>query len=175
MNNVPSFATPIQLSWIKSKIKGRYELIANGPIIGSLQRVGFWKSVTQAEFKGRAWSFQRCGYATTEIMEEPGTRLVAQFKPNWLGGGTLSFNDGERFQLVAKGFWRPIWSWLNDHGQRLIEVVPNEKCVRLTGIAHAPSNTNHDRLPVLIMFSWHQILQTNDDAAAVAAISVAAG
>ncbi|HZS28448.1 MAG TPA: hypothetical protein VFB76_14550 [Candidatus Angelobacter sp.] len=52
MSTVFSAATPIQLNWIKSRIKGRYELIANGPILGSLQRVGFWKSITQAEFKG---------------------------------------------------------------------------------------------------------------------------
>jgi len=175
VNNTPSLAPPIQLSWIKSKIKGRYELIANGPIIGSLQRVGFWKSVTQAEFRGRSWSFQRCGHAATEIMEEPGARPVAQFKPSWLGGGSLSFNDGERFQLIAKGFWHPVWSWINEQGQKLLEVVPHDKCVRLTGVTDAQANTNQDRLPVLIMFSWHQILQTNDDAAAVAAISVAAG
>src|SRR5215813_11341523 len=175
MNNPPSFATPIQLSWIKSKIKGRYELIANGPIIGSLQRVGFWKSVTQAEYSGKSWSFQRCGYATTEIMEEPGARPVAQFKPNWLGGGSLSFADGERFQLVAKGFWRPVWSWINEQGQKLLEVVPHDKCVRLSSVADGPVDSHKDHLAVLIMFSWHQILQTNDDAAAVAAISVAAG
>ena len=78
MSTVFSATTPIQLNWIKSRIKGRYELIANGPILGSLQRVGFWKSITQAEFKGRAWSFQRCGNSATEIMEEPGARLVAQ-------------------------------------------------------------------------------------------------
>lgn len=171
-----SSTTPIQLNWIKSNIKGRYELIANGPILGSLQRVGFWKSITQAEFKGRAWSFQRCGYATTEIMEEPGARLVAQFKPNWLGGGWLSFNDGERFQLIAKGFLRPVWSWLNAHGQKLLEVAPNEKCVRLTGMSSSDElNSRQNRLPVLIMFSWYQILQTNADAAAVAAVSAAAG
>jgi hypothetical protein len=175
MNNLSSLATPIQLSWIKSKIKGRYELIANGPIVGSLQRVGFWKSMTQAEYKGKSWSFQRCGYATTEIMEEPGAHPVAQFKPNWLGGGSLSFSDGERFQLVAKGFWRPVWSWINDQGQKLLEVVPQDKCVRLSGNGVAQSSLNQERLPVLIMFSWHQILQTSDDAAAAAALSVAAG
>lgn len=176
MRTVFSATTPIQLNWIKSRIKGRYELIANGPILGSLQRVGFWKSITQAEFKGRAWSFQRCSNFTTEIMEEPGARLVAQFKPNWLGGGCLSFTDGERFQLIAKGFWRPVWSWLNAQGQKLVEVSPNEKCVRLTGMASSDElNSSQNRLPVLIMFSWHQILQTNDNAAAVAAISVAAG
>ncbi|HKV94156.1 MAG TPA: hypothetical protein VJW20_16530 [Candidatus Angelobacter sp.] len=176
MSAVFSATTPIQLNWIKSRIKGRYELIANGPILGSLQRVGFWKSVTHAEFKGKAWSFQHCGYTTTKIMEEPGARLVAQFKPNWLGGGWLSFNDGERFQLIAKGFWQPVWSWLNAQGQKLLEVAPNEKCVRLTGASASHElNSSQNRLPVLIMFSWHQILQTNDDAAAVAAISVAAG
>lgn len=102
--------------------------------------------------------------------------MVAQFKPNWLGGGWLSFNDGERFQLIAKGFWRPVWSWLNAHGQKLLEVAPNEKCVRLTGMTGSDElNSSQNRLPVLIMFSWHQILQTNDNATAVAAISVAAG
>src|SRR5436305_426349 len=105
MMPLSSAVTPIQLTWIKSKIKGRHQLTANGPILGSLQRVGFWKSVTQAGFKGKTWSFQRCGFARTAILEEPGERPVAQFKANWLGGGTLLFNDGQYFQLTAKGFW----------------------------------------------------------------------
>jgi len=172
---VSSSITPIQLTWVKSRIKGRHELSADGPILGALQRVGFWKSVTQAEFKGRTWSFQRCGLARTVIMEEPGTRPVAEFKSNWLGGGVLIFSDGESFQLSAKGFWRPVWSWLDGEGKRLLEVVPHEKRVRVTGAAGAEAwNSRSLKLPVLIMFSWHQILQTNDDAAAASAISVAA-
>ena len=172
---VSSPVTPIQLTWVKSRIKGRHQLSVDGPILGSLQRVGFWKSVTQAEFKGRTWSFQRCGLARTVIMEEPGTRPVAEFKTNWLGGGILTFNDGESFQLTAKGFWRPVCSWLNGEGKRLLEVVPHEKRVRVTGPAGAEAwNCQSDKLPVLIMFSWHQILETNDDAAAAAAVCVAA-
>src|ERR1051326_4153535 len=168
---VSSPVTPIQLTWVKSRIKGRHQLSADGPILGSLQRVGFWKSVTQAEFKGRTWSFQRCGLARTVIMEEPGTRPVAEFKTNWLGGGILTFNDGESFQLTAKGFWRPVCSWLNGEGKRLLEVVPHEKRVRVTGPAGAEAwNCQSDKLPVLIMFSWHQLLETNDDAAAAAAV-----
>jgi len=174
MNTIPSPVTPIQLRWVKSKIKGRHELTANGPILGSLQRVGFWKPVTQAEFNGRSWSFQRSGYARTDVLEEPGARQVAQFKANWLGGGTLIFNDGQRFQLFAKGFCKPVWSWLNDRGHKLLEAIPHDKSVRLTRMARTDEWTSsQDKLPVLIMFSWHQILQTNDDAAAVAAISAA--
>ena len=175
MNLVSSPVASIQLNWVKSKIKGRHELTANGPILGSLQRVGFWKSASHAEFKGQTWSFQRSGAARTEILEEPGAHSVAHFKPNWIGGGTLSFNDGQQFQLVAKGFWRPVWSWINDQRQRLLEVVPHEKTVRITDVTAANEwNSVRSKLPVLIMFSWHQILQTNDNAAAVAAISAAA-
>ena len=173
---VSSPVTPIQLTWVKSRVKGRHELSAHGPILGSLQRVGFWKSVTQAEFKGWTWSFQRCGLTRTAIMEEPGARPIAEFKTNWLGGGMLIFNDGESYQLTAKGFWRPVWSWLDREGERLLEVIPHEKSVCITGAAGAQAwNSQAGKLPVLIMFSWHQILQTNDDAAAAAAISVAAG
>lgn len=188
---VSSPVTPIQLTWVKSRIKGRHELTANGPILGSLQRVGFWRSVTQAEFKGKTWSFQRCG-ARTAILEEPDARPVAQFKANWLGGGTLVFNDGESFQLTAKGFWRPVWSWIDSQGIKLLEVVPQNKTVGVTGAASSRAAVaggwavdphlrvpvadgwTESKLPVLIMFSWHQILQTNDDAAATAAISAAA-
>jgi hypothetical protein len=195
--------TPIQLMWVKSKIKGRHELTASGPILGSLQRVGFWKNASQAEFEGKTWSFQRTGFARTAILEGPSARPVAQFKAHWLGGGVLTFNDGESFQLTGKGFWRPIWSWLDSLGNRLLEVIPHDKTVRVTGAeeaqalnsvpnsptraAFAPefaadSNSHaasarewiESKLPVLIMFSWHQILQTNDDAAAAAAISAAA-
>jgi hypothetical protein len=174
---VSSPVTPIQLTWVKSRIKGRHELTANGPILGSLQRVGFWRSVTQAEFKDKTWSFQRAG-ACTAILEEPGARPVAQFKANWLGGGTLVFNDGESFQLTAKGFWRPVWFWIDSRGINLLEVIPYNKTVGITAAAGPHAAFAHEwaesKLPVLIMFSWHQILQTNDDAAATAAISVTA-
>ncbi len=167
--------TPIRLTWVKSKIKGRHELTASGPILGSLQRVDFWKSVAQAEFKGKTWSFQRSSFARTGVLEEPGGRLVAHFKANWPGGGTLVFTDGQRFHLMARGFWRPLWSRVHAQGKTLLEVAPHEKEVRVTGWAGTEAwNSLQTKMPVLIMFSWHQVLQANDDAAATASISAAA-
>ncbi|MGC2695825.1 MAG: hypothetical protein WA738_08540 [Candidatus Angelobacter sp.] len=174
MHTVSSSTTPIQLTWIKSN--HGYELSANGPIVGSLQRVGFWRSATQAEFKGRSWLFQRSGCNRTEILQQPGARPVANFNASWLGGGTLVFADGRRFQLIAKGFWRPVWSWVDDLGRKLIQVTPHEKTVRvIEGATADERNSNQEKMPVLIMFSWHQILQANDDAAAIVAMSAAAG
>jgi hypothetical protein len=174
MTNVSSPVTPVQLTWVKSNVKGRYELTANGPILGSLQRVGFWKSASQAEFKGQSWSFQRNGLAKIQILEGPDARPVAEFKVSWLGGGVLTFADGQQFQLTTKGFWKPVWSWIDNQGQRLLEVTPHDKNVVPIGTAAADGNYQRDsHLPLLIMLSWHQILQANDDAAAVAASAAA--
>jgi hypothetical protein len=167
MSTAPSLATPVHLTWIKSNVKGRYELTSNGPILGSLQRVGFWKSTSRAEFNNQSWSFQRSGLSSTQILQQPGDRPIARFTANWLGGGMLTFVDGRKFKLTTKGFFRPVWSWTDDQGYTLLDVTPHNKSVVLVG--------NVDSyLPVLIMFSWHQILQANDEATTMA-MSAAVG
>ena len=173
MANVSSPLAPIHLTWTKSSVRGRYELTANGAVLGSLQRVGFWKPASHTEFKGQSWSFQRSGLAGTKVLQYPGERLVAEFNANWLGGGMITFADGRQFQLTAKGFFRPVWSLIDDHSQRIMEITPHNKSVALFG-ASAENYQADSHVPVLIMLSWHQILQANDDAAAVAA-SAAAG
>jgi hypothetical protein len=167
MTAAASLATPVQLTWIKTNCKGRYELTANGPILGSLQRVGFWKSTSRAEFKNQSWSFQRSGMATTQIVQQPDAQPIAEFKASWLGGGMLTFADGRQFQLTTKGFCRPVWSWIDNQGRKLLDVTPHNKSVVLVGAVDS------SYLPVLIMLSWHQILQANDDAASAIAASVA--
>lgn len=167
MTTANSLATPVQLTWIKTNVKGRYELTANGPILGSLQRVGFWKSTSRAEFKNQSWSFQRSGLANTQILQLPEGWPIARFNANWLGGGKLTFADGRQFQLTTKGFCRPVWSWVDDQGHKLLDVTPHNKSVVLVGAV------DNSYLPVLIMLSWHQILQANDDAAAAISASVA--
>jgi hypothetical protein len=114
-----------------------------------LHRVGFWKSASQAEFKNQSWSFQRNGMGNTLILEQPGDRPVARFQANWLGGGTLTFADGRQFQLAAKGFWHPAWSWMDNQGRKLLDVTPHNKSVVLVGAV------DNSYLPVLIMLSWH--------------------
>jgi hypothetical protein len=169
MSTATSLATPVQLSWVKSNLKGRYELIANGPILGSLQRVGFWKFASRAEFKNQSWCFQRTGLGSTQILQQPEDRAIARFSANWLGGGMLTFVDGRQFQLTTKGFCRPVWSWIDDQGRKLLDVTPHNKSVVLVGAV------DNSYLPVLIMLSWHQILQANDDAAVAIAASAVAG
>ena len=78
----------------------------------------------------------------------------------------LTFVDGRQFKLTTKGCFRPVWSWIDDQGYKLLDVTPHNKSVVLVG--------NVDSyLPVLIILSWHQILQANDDAASIAVSAVA--
>lgn len=79
----------------------------------------------------------------------------------------LTFADGRQFQLTTKGFCRPVWSWIDDQGRKLLDITPHNKSVVLVGAV------DNSYLPVLIMLSWHQILQANDDAASVIAVSAA--
>jgi hypothetical protein len=50
-----------------------------------------------------------------------------------------------------------------------VDVTPDDKRVFLVSAAESRY------LPVLIMLSWHQILQSNDDVASVIAASAATG
>jgi hypothetical protein len=109
-----------------------------------------------------------------QILEGAYARPVAEFKTGWLGGGTLSFSDGQQFRLTSKGFWRPVWSWMNKQGHKLLEIMPHNKCVILAEAAGADSSLPQNRLAVLVMLSWHQILQANEEAAVAVAVSAAA-
>ncbi len=74
----------------------------------------------------------------------------------------LTFVDDRQFKLTTKGFFRPVWSWIDDQGYKLLDVTPHNKSVVLVGSVDS-------YLPVLIMLSWHQILQANDEAASMSA------
>ena len=111
--------------------------------------------------------FSGAGLGTTQILQQPDAQPIAEFKANWLGGGMLIFADGRQFQLTTKGFCRPVWSWIDNQGRKLLDVTPHNKSVVLVGAVE------NSYLPVLIMLSWHQILQANDDAASAIAASVA--
>lgn len=78
----------------------------------------------------------------------------------------LTFVDGRQFKLTTKGFCRPVWSWIDDQGYKLLETTPHNKSVVLV-------RSVDSYLPVLIMFSWHQILQANDEATTMAMFAVA--
>ena len=158
------------LVWSKTPHQRGYELKSNGGTIAALQRKSCWSQEFHAESQHGNWRFRRTGFwrFASEIVDANSDARIATFKPNWYGGGTLVFSDGQTFQLTFKGLWRPVWSVLAN-GQRVLSVQTRGKKVELVNQMHLPE----DRLTLLAIFTWHIMRQAAEDAAAGAAVAAA--
>lgn len=158
------------LVWCRTPRKRGYDLKSNGDTIASLQRKSYWSQEFHAESQHGSWTFRRIGFwrAVTEIIDAGSGVRIAILNPNWCGGGTLVFSDGQIFQLISKGLWRPVWSVLAN-GQLVLSIQARGKNVELANQMHLPD----DRLTLLSIFAWHIMQQTAEDAAAGTAVAAA--
>ena len=156
-----------QLLWSKASPEGRYELNLDGQTIGWLQHGEYCNPESRAQFGGRQWLFRRPRNAVgrTEILYDDNPRPVAAYKSHW-GGGTLTFADGSRFVVSSSGVWDQPWSLLDGDGETFLRVDPQSRKVIVSG-SHSISLPGEDRNRVLlfVVFVWHEILQTRDEAA----------
>lgn len=158
------------LVWSKIPHKRGYELKRHSEIVGSLRPTSFWAQEFQAESHQGKWRFRRTGFwrTGTEIVDSSSNAAIAVFRPNWTGGGSLVFSDGQIFRISTKGFWRPVWTVLADTGQPVLSIHSREKTVELPRELHV----SEERLTLLLIFAWHIMQQAAEDAAAVAAVGV---
>ncbi len=157
------------LAWSKTPRKCGFELKRNGETVGSLRRTSWWSSERRAESPDGSWRFRRTGFfrMCTEIVDSRSNTRVATLKPNWTGGGKLTFSDGQTFSLTCKGFWRPVWTVRADSGQPVLSIHSRGKTVELPKELHL----QEDRLMLLVMFTWHMVQQTSEDAASAAVVA----
>ena len=167
---IPTSSTTRGLTWSKISKKAGWELQHNGVVMGALQRTNLWKSEFQATTYHGSWMFRRkCGFhPITEIVDANGVQ-IATLKQNLTGAGTLTFSDGQTFQLKWKGFWRPVWTLFAGSDQALFSIDSHAKTVEPISDLQLPEA----RLNLLMVFAWHIIQQASEDAAATAAIVVA--
>ena len=158
------------LIWSKIPRERGYELKSNGGIVASLRQISCWSREFQAESQYGSWRFRRTGFwrAGMEIVDATSGVRIAALKPNWTGGGTLVFSDGQTFQLVCKGFWRPVWS-VAANGQLVLNIHSRGKKVELPNEPRLPE----DRLTLLAIFTWHLMRQAVEDAASAAVVVAA--
>jgi hypothetical protein len=156
-----------RLTWAKHN--DSYELSHTGEAVASLRRASLWSTTFLAECGDARWIFRRTGLlgTDTEILDPASNQLIAKFKANWLGGGTLSFSDGQMFRLSSKGFRHPVWSLTAFDGRPILRIHVREGAVELV----EGSSVAEGRLPLLIVSAWHRVVQVADDAASVAVMS----
>jgi hypothetical protein len=154
------------LTWSEISRNRSYELKLNDEVVGTLQHPRFWSSSFVAESQSGRWTFRRGGWlgAGSEILDSFSQQQIATFKSVWGGGGTLTFADGQQFQLECKGWWRPVWSVVGKGGETVLRLHTREKTVDMPNSGGVPDT----RLSLLIMFTWYRVLQAEEDAAATA-------
>jgi hypothetical protein len=164
--NPLSSATSSGLTWSKISRNRSYELKLNDEVVGTLEHPSFWSSSFVAESQSGRWTFRRGGWfgAGSEVLDSSSQQRIATFKSVWGGGGTLTFNDGQQFQLECNGWWRPVWSVVGRGGETVLRLHTREKTVDMPNVGSVPDT----RLSVLIMFTWYRVLQAEEDAAATA-------
>jgi len=158
------------LTWSKISRGRSYELKLNGEVVGTLQRRSFWSSNFEAETQSGRWMFRRGSWlgSGAQIVDFVSQKQIATFKSCWGGGGgTLTFADGQTFQLECKGWWRPVWTVITQSGENLLRLHRREKSVELPTATKVPDS----RLAMLIMFTWYRVLQSEEDASAAAVIA----
>lgn len=158
------------LSWSKVPRSQNYELRRNSDVVGTLVHPSCLSSKFDAEMADGRWSFRRSGFCGAEIIDSVSEQPIATFKSAWGGQGFLTFVGGERFHLVCKGWWRPVWSVVAENGQPLLHIHTREKTIEIPTTAAVPGN----RLSLLILFAWYRVLQAEEDAASAATVAVIA-
>jgi hypothetical protein len=150
------------LTWSKIPGSRDYELKLNGEAVGTLRRPGWFSTSFLAETQAGNWTFRRggCLGGGAQILDSL-SHPIATLQSAWASGGTLTFADGQTFQLKCNGWWRPVWSVIGDTGATLLQVHTREKTVEV----QAGSPVADSRLTLLILFTWYRVLQAEDDAA----------
>jgi hypothetical protein len=160
------------LTWSKIPRSRDYELQLNGETAGTLRRPGWFETSFLAETPDGQWTFRRggCFGGGSEIFssnsDSVSRQLIASFKSSWgTGGGTLTFADGQTFQLRCEGWWRPVWSVIGQSGETLLRLQVRERMVEVPSGAGSGEAVPENRLLLLIMFAFYRVLQAEEDAA----------
>ena len=159
------------LTWSKAPHSRGFVLNAGGEIVGSLQPTSCWSTEFKAECSDGSWRFRRTGFfrTATEILDAMSNTRVALLTPDWRGGGTVVFSDGQTFRLRSTGFWRQVWTVASQTGEPIMRVRSREKTVELATQFVLPEG----RLALLVIFAWYCVQKAAQDAAAAASVVAA--
>lgn len=80
---------------------------------------------------------------------------------------TLTFSDGEKFDFVCHGLWRPVWSVMSENGQPVLALHSSEEFVEMMPDSGVPES----RLSLLALFALYRVRQAEEDAASAAIVA----
>jgi hypothetical protein len=169
---IPNPSASIRFTWSKIPHSRDYELRRNDVVVGTLRHPSIWSSSFVAQTEQGNWTFRRAGYCGTsaEILDSASEKPIATLKYFWGGKRVLTFSDVQAFQLECKGWWHPTWTIARHDGMPVARIPARSNQVEIT----RPNGVPDDRLTLLIMFAWYQVLQVEENASTAATVAVVA-
>ena len=167
-----SSANSSGFTWSKLPRNCGFEVKLNGSVVGALRRMSCWSSSYEAITSEGTFKMQRRGWSGTKavIVDSVSQRQIALFESGWRRRSTLTFADGQRFQIERKGCWRPQWSIISESGERIVSLDLRQR----TGDTPVAANVKNSRLALLVMFTLYRIRQAEEDASAAAVVAAIA-
>lgn len=145
------------------------ELWRDGRPLGKLLRPGIWSSDYVAISGEKQWTFRRRGFwgNCSDIVDSDSQHAIATFNCSLAGRGTLTFSDGQKFDFVCHGLWRPIWSVMSEKGQTVLALHSREAFVGVKPDSGVPES----RLSLLALFALYRVRQAEEDAGSAAIVA----
>ena len=180
-----SSAVGMDLYWIQPKgIDNRwFELRAGGHVVATLGFGSLCDSLARAESADGSWTFRRVGILNPRVtVRKAGEEAtLAIYTPRWTGReGTLEFPGRRVFNWMQSSFWATKHEITDAAGNPLVSFESGTAKPRLSDIFKTQARVEIDQrgralpeLPLLVLLGWYLIVLQKQDAAAVAATTVA--
>jgi hypothetical protein len=173
-----------ELAWVQpARTRQAFELRSAGrtqgapeldEVVGTL--VWARMSLATGETADGSWTFKREGFWHPRVT----VRLagsednIAQFSPNWGGGGTLDIVGHPQFRFGSANFWRSQWDWLDSADKPLVHFKSRQGLLKLEGqVEIEPQAIASPDAPLLVVLGWYLLVLFARDAAASSAGTVA--
>ncbi len=172
------------LYWIQPKGLGRYfELRAGDDVLATLRFETLCGSLARAESADGSWTFKRAGFFKPRVTVRKAGEEVnsAVYTPRWTGReGVLEFAGGRVFNWTQTDFWATRYQISDVAENPLVSFESGLDQSRLTDLFKTQARVAIDlrgralpELPLLVLLGWYLIVLQKEDAAAVAATTVA--
>ena len=164
-----------ELDWVQpARTKQAFELRSGDEVVGTL--VWARMSLAAGETADGSWTFKREGFWHPRVT----VRLagsednIAQFSPNWGGGGTLDVVGRPQLRFGSANFWHSQWDWMDPADKPLVQFKSRQGFFKLEGqVEIEPQAIASPDAPLLVVLGWYLLVLFARDAAASSGATVA--
>ncbi|NIM96462.1 MAG: hypothetical protein GTO18_22405 [Anaerolineales bacterium] len=154
-----------------------FELISANDLVGRMYWPKWLSDRAVAMYAENRWTLDRVGFFRDRIVvrDAKSGDKVADYEFDWLGDGTITLSDGQKFQWYRTKILCETWILVDEAGDTLLEFQVGMRWFKY--VVEVNVDVRADRLPelpLLLFTCWYiTFMRAQDVAAAVAVVSAA--